>query len=303
MKKIFYLIPLIFLFACGNSTKNDEKYELEYFKANHKLIVSVKELKEKLSNYQAQFDELISKDFSESLCNDDIKFNCDTSNDEINVILITKYMLDNFSENNFGKYNFKMPKDSINGEPLESFNRMNFINYTDYNSPEWYSVFEKYPDLNKIPTKIKLHEYSEDFSPNYNILLNADMVNKAIDNALFGVILIKDYKKPFLDFNQRFEPGYIRGYLALTKSNTNTGKLDCLFPFVVINSTNIYYDYSGADQNSKEKQALFSNLLGEFNQYVMRLVADKTNFRPERIVVNDELFLSNYRDNSYDKDY
>src|SRR5688572_17811518 len=111
MKNLIYLLPAILLVSCGGSEPSPEQEAVNdsLYADDHELIVSAKELKEKLAAFQASFVEIGNKEVEETICGEGETVPYTGNPAEMNIWLMATYMLDNFSDSTFAKNDFKMP--------------------------------------------------------------------------------------------------------------------------------------------------------------------------------------------------
>lgn len=150
MKNIIYILPLFIFFSCGggnDSAELDNEAD-SLFSENNEWVLSAKKLKKKLGALQQCFFDIGNKEVEETICLDNSTIYYTGNEKEMNIYLMSTYILDNFSDSTFGKHNFEMPKAMIrNVTPLAELNWMN-INSLD---TQMFNIYKQYPDLTNIP--------------------------------------------------------------------------------------------------------------------------------------------------------
>jgi hypothetical protein len=294
MKSYIFYLPLLLLVSCAGAESKEEIADTEptVYGEDHEWVISAKRLKEKLGSLQASFTEIGGKEVEEIICPDDAIVPYTGNADEMNIWLMTTYMLDNFSVEEFGKHNFDMPDVMIKDEiPLAELNWLN-MNVLDR---QMFNIYGQYPDLKDIPRKIKDQD-GMSFS-NEETVQKADMVLKAIEDGLFAVIAITDYLPPTYVSETEFESGYVMGYLMF--ADWESGQLSCVSPLLATNSDEIDFTYSTDgltdDKFSKEVIAMQADLQHETFKAIDSLAKLRTGFEGD-VWVNYSVNLEKYRD-------
>lgn len=291
MNKLKYLLPVLLLASCGGTEEtSDEQLSAEdtIYTSEHEWILSGNALKEKLASFQASFTDIGNKEVEETICGDESKVAYSGNPDEMNIWLLTTYMLDNFSAEEFGKHNFDMPDVAMkNGTLLSELNWLNF-NSSDH---RMFSIYRLHPELENIP-KIVTQD-GMDYSNDENVQ-KMDMVYKALEDGLLGVLAVTDYLPPTYVSETEFETGYIMGYIMF--ADWETGELSCISPFLAQNSNEIDFNYSveNNDKYSKEVQAMNVDLQSQTYSVIDSLARKRTGFTGETWV-NYSLNLDKYK--------
>lgn len=238
MKRVIYVLPFFILYACGGVDSIEEQVtEADtVYTADHEWISSAEKLKEKLGHFQAKFlEEIGNKEVEETICGESSKVPYRGNQSEMNVWLMTTYMIDNFTVDDFAKSNFNMPEALIRGEtPLSELNWMNMNSHDDL----LFEIYRQYPDLGAIP------KMAEDGSSNEMMVSSPHMMLKAIEDGLFGLIAITDYLPPVVENESTYETGYVMGYIMFAE--WESGALSCISPFHALNDES--KDFSGVSQ-------------------------------------------------------
>ncbi|MBD3638760.1 MAG: hypothetical protein HUJ25_15510 [Crocinitomicaceae bacterium] len=277
MKKIVFVLPLFILFSCGGSSESEDHQTNEdsLYSVDNEWVLSAELLKKKLGYLQASFVEIGNKEVEETVCEEGATVPYYGSKEEMNVWLMTTYMLDNFSADEFGKNDFKMPSALIKNEtPLTELNWLN-INSLDSNM---FNVYCQYPDLTNIPKKVTDEDGNE--TSNEECLRKADQVLGAIESGLFGVIAITDYLPPSYTSDTEYETGYVMGYIMF--ADWETGELSCISPFLAQNNEEVDFagipENSGNDQYSKEVLTMRADLQTQTYNVIDSIARIRTGF-------------------------
>ena len=290
MKKIIYILPLFILFSCGgtNNAEVDETAADSLFNEDHKWIVSAKELKKKLGDLQKSFTVIGNKEVEETICGEDATIPYNGNKKEMNIWLMSTYMLDNFSNEEFGKHNFEMPPAMIRNEiPLSELNWMNFNSLDS----AMFDVFKHYPDVTNIPKK------NETGLSNGDMLQKTDMVLKAMKDGLFCVVVITDYRPPVYINDGKYEAGYVMGYILF--ADWDNDQLSCISPFLAQNSAQINFgnasDETVDNADSKEVTIMKADLQTQTFNSIDSIARIRTGFSGD-VWVNNAANLERYKD-------
>jgi len=230
MKNIFYLLALLTFVSCGGSEENADEEEVTQdtvYLNDDAMILNAKTLKEKLAQFQSSFTAIGDKEVEESICTQSSTVPYNGSKEVLEIWTITTYLLNNFSAEDFGQYDFKMPavniRDSI---PLSELNWLNF-NGDDTTA---FDIYKTYPNLT-------------DVSKSDEDVQNVEKVNELVNNleaGLLCVIAITEYVPPVFNSDTDYETGYVMGYLMF--ADWETGELSCLSPLLSQNNEKIEFD-------------------------------------------------------------
>ena len=229
---LFFAFLPLFLFSCGGSdtseTTESVDDSLSQFEQN---VLIAKELKTKLGEINTNFTEIANKELEESVCPSDFTIDFVKESDEIDVLLISNYLLANFDTNNSGAYDFMMPDINLpNGTPLREFDWLNFSS----NVPSGFGFYSKYPDLNKV------NEATKSTDPEIDQQLNDVVtISNLLENGLMGIVAIVDYMPPSFKSISEFEAGYLMGYILFVDGQTNS--VSCMTPFLAENSATLSF--------------------------------------------------------------
>ena len=294
MQKFIYILSLFVLFSCGgnSSSEDQETVEDSLYADDHEWIINAKKLKEKLGDIQQSFTDIGNKEVEETICEEGSTIPYSGNKDEMNVWMMTTYMLDNFSKEEFGKNNFEMPDVKMkSGIPLSELDWVNF-NSTDF---RMFSLYSLYPDLNNIPKKYK----DEDgvTVSNEEIVQNVNTVYKALEDGLFAVVAITDYLPPKYVSETEYETGYFMGYIMF--ADWETGELSCISPLLAQNSEEIDFSYTSEgltdDEYSRAITAMNVDLHYQTDKVVDSLARLRTGFKGD-VWVNYTLNLDKYKE-------
>jgi hypothetical protein len=294
MKNITPLFLLFMLFSCGGNTSSEVEQTKEdsLYSADHEWIVSAKKLKKKLADLQLSFTEIGNKEVEETVCTAESSIPYSGNKSEMNIWLMSTYMLDNFSSEDFGKHNFKMPPALIRNEtPLAELNWLN-INSLD---TTLFDIYKEYPDLIDIP-KIAIDKEGMNHSNEAGVQ-NANTVLRAIEDGLLGVVVITDYVPPTYTSDTDYEAGYVMGYLMF--ADWQNDQLSCISPFLAQNSTEINFentpDTEMDDKFSKEVIAMNTDLQNQTFGVIDSIARVRTGFKGN-VLVNSKASLDTYKD-------
>ncbi|UKN00261.1 hypothetical protein K6119_11000 [Paracrocinitomix mangrovi] len=274
MKKIVYFLPLFVLLSCGGNgeTETEEHADNQFYEDTHELIVSAKELKEKFASLQASFAEIGNKEVEETICYDGTTIPYNGNEKLMNVWVMSTYLLDNFSSEEFGKHNFSMPDALIREEtPLSELNWLN-INSLDTNM---FEVYKTFPELKEVPKS------------NEEMLQKPDMVLNAMQDGLLAVLAITDYLPPKMT-DGKFETGYVMGYIMF--ANWEKGSLSCISPLLAQNNATI--DFEGT---ADEVAAMNADLQQQTFTTIDSIAKSRTAFGGP-VKVMDPVSLASYKD-------
>lgn len=294
MKNIIYVIPFFALLSCGGSGESEDQETVEdsLYRQDHEWIVSANTLKEKFGNLQKSFVGIGDKEVEETICTDASAVPYNGNQAEMNIWMMSTYMLDNFSKEDFGQHDFKMPPAMIKEvTPLSELNWLNMNSLVE----NMFDVYLRYPDLTDIPRVVAGEDGSS--ISNEEIVQNADMALKAIDDGLFGVIAITDYLPPSYTSENEYETGYIMGYLMF--ADWDTGELSCISPLLAQNNEEIDFWNSGPEtvgvEGSPELNAMKIDLQNQTFDAIAKIAKQRTGFGGD-INVNSEIKLKRYKD-------
>ena len=294
MKTIIYAIPLFVLFSCGGSGSSEAEGTAEdsLYSADHEWIVSAKKLKKKLGELQESFTEIGNKEVEETICNEASIVPYNGNKEEMNIWMMTTYMLDNFSKEEFAKYDFEMPALMIKNEtPLSELNWLN-INSLDF---RMFNVYSQFPDLTDVPKKIKDQDGMT--IKTEEMLQNADMVLKAIEDGLFAVVVVTDYLPPVYMSETEYETGYVMGYI--TFADWEKGELSCISPFLAQNSPEISFEYTTDgvtdDKFTRQLSAMNADLQHQTDLVIDSIARARTGFEG-KVWVNYSVNLDKYKE-------
>lgn len=261
--------------SCGGSgnSSDEESVNDSLYSNDHEWIVSAKELKETLGQLQASFTEIGNKEVEETICGEGETVPYTGNKNEMNIWMMTTYMLDNFSDSLFAKHDFKMPDVKIKGEiPLRELDWLNF-NSSDSNM---FNLYKQYPDLTNIPKKVG--DVSND-----EMLQKASQVLKALKDGLFVVMAITDYVRPQYTSSTEFETGHVMAYILF--ADWKSGQLMCLTPVLAQNSTVI----------PKDLNDMYEDLQAQTYLVIDSIARSKTGFIGD-VSVNNAANLENYNE-------
>lgn len=287
MNNIIYLLPVFVMFSCGGSDASEDQVTEEdsLYKQDHEWIVAAQELKEKLAGVQASFVEIGNKEVEETVCTESSTFPYSGSNDEMNIWLMSTYMLDNFSGEEFGKNNFRMPEALIRNEtPLSELNWMN-VNGLDSGM---FNVYRQYPDLIDIPRKVE-DESGMSYS-NDEMVQKAGMLLRAIEDGLLGVVVITDYVPPTFTSDTEYESGYVMGYVMF--ADWENEELSCISPFLAQNNEEIEL---GNNSDGNVENAMKADLQTQTFNVIDSIARVRTGFSGD-VWVNDAAKLNGYKE-------
>lgn len=275
MKNLLYLIPALIISSCSGSGDSSDKESLNdsLYSNDNERIVNAKELKEKLGQLQASFTEIGNKEVEETICGEGETVPYTGNKNEMNIWMMTTYMLDNFSDSLFAKNDFKMPDVKIKGEiPLRELDWLNF-NSSDSNV---FNLYRQYPDLTNIPKKVGNISNDE-------MLQNVRKVLKALEDGLFVVMAITDYVRPKYTSSSEFETGHLMAYILF--ADWKSGQLMCLTPVLAQNSSVIPHDLN----------SMYDDLQTQTYLVIDSIARSKTGFIGD-VWVNNTANLENYND-------
>jgi len=223
MKNIFYLLALFTLVSCGGSEESSTEEETSLdtvYQNDDTMILNAKALKDKLAQFQSSFTAIGDKEVEETICTESSTVPYNGSSEVMEIWTITTYLLNNFSTEDFGKYDFKMPNVNIRDSiPLSELNWLNF-NRDDTTT---FDIYKSYPDLTDVSKS------DEDIQN----VEKANEIFNALESGLLCVIAITEYVPPVLNSGTDYETGYVMGYLMF--ADWDTGELSCLSPLLAQN--------------------------------------------------------------------
>jgi hypothetical protein len=225
MKKILFLFTILVLTACGGSSEDTTEQRVvsdTTYAKDHEWMVGALELKEKFAQLNDSWLEIGNKEVEETICGENAKVEYKGKAEEMNLYLLTTYMLANFAADDFGQFGFNMPEAMIRDvTPLSELNWMNF----SADDKQMFELYRKNPELNE------LHMDSVD----------AEMVEKpfkavsALKEGMLALIAITDYLPPKTLEGGEPETGYVMGYVMY--ADWENGSLSCISPFLAQNSS------------------------------------------------------------------
>lgn len=286
MRKIqSFLFITLFIVACGGVQV--EETNSEFYDEDGELLTAARNLKEKLGDINASFNEVAQLELDQSVCTEGTTLPFQPEGDELNVFLMSNYMLSNFDKEKFGANDFNMPDMTLaNGTPLSDFEWLNCQSQMNFG----FALYRQYPDLKDVPRRVTKEE--GDSYPYIKPLEDVKVVWDALSDGLFGVVAIVDYVPPVHTEGDAFEAGYIMGYVLF--ADWQKGTVDCMSPFLATSSEQIDFSYTSDNEMSSMSTALNSDLMFNFDQQIKEIVRKASGFSGT-IWVNDSVHMEEYR--------
>lgn len=283
MKKVIFIIPLFLFISCGGSADSEETSETPdtLYAADHEWMLAANTLKSKLAGIKASFTEIGNKEVEETICSESSSVPYTGNQEEMNIWLMSTYILDNFAADDFGKNGFEMPEAMIRDvTPLAELNWMNINSL----NPDMFEIYKQYPELANIPKEVKAEDGS--LISNDAIVSAPNTVLKAIEDGILGVVVITDYLPPVLLDEGGYETGYMMGYILY--ADWETEQLSCITPILAEN--NETFDFT----SSRDVSVLKADLQEQTFAVIDSITRVRTGFEGP-VNVNNAAKLDTYK--------